>query len=176
MPTFMPSYAASLSALMLSAAGALTGCGPDDAPAPAPWQQVYERLPGALLSVWGTSSSDVWAVGTAPAPGAAPTVLHYDGFRFEELDAGEPGDLWWVFGFASGPVYLGGSGGLIVRYEAGVFTRLATPGTGTVFGIWGSSPDEVWAVGGEAGGSRGAFAWRLTGDSWQAAAGFPGEL
>ncbi len=172
----IPSFFVATAPRLMWAAIALAGCGSEEAPTPPLWQQVYARLPGALLSVWGTASNDVWAVGTAPGPGEAPTVLHYDGSTFEALDAGEPGDLWWAFGFESGPVYLGGSGGLILRYEAGVFTRLATPGTGTVFGIWGSSPDNVWAVGGEAGGSRGAFAWRLTGDSWQAAAGFPSAL
>ena len=30
--------------------------------APVPWQQVYQKLPSALLSVWGTSASDVWTV------------------------------------------------------------------------------------------------------------------
>ena len=26
------------------------------------------------------------------------------------------GDLWWVFGFEGGPVYMGGTGGTILRY------------------------------------------------------------
>jgi len=34
----------------------------------------------------------------------------------------------------------------------------------------------MWAVGGEAGGARGAFAWQLQGERWLAAPGFPGEL
>jgi hypothetical protein len=51
-----------------------------------------------------------------------------------------------------------------------------TPGNGVVFGLWGSAPEEMWAVGGEAGGSQGAFAWRLASGSWAPAPGFPTEL
>src|SRR5690606_28303709 len=88
------------------------------------------------------------------------------------------GDLWWVHGFAGGPLYMGGAGGVILRYEpaSGAFTRLSTPGSGVVFGVWGSSPDQMWAVGGEAGGASGAFAWRLDGDTFRELPGFPSEL
>src|SRR5262245_43354297 len=41
------------------------------------WSLVFNKLPGALISVWGTSENDVWTVGGDPGDG--PTVLHYDG-------------------------------------------------------------------------------------------------
>jgi hypothetical protein len=140
------------------------------------WQLVHDGLPGGLLSVWGTSSRDVWAVGAAPLDGAAPTVLHFDGTSWSSEDTGSTGDLWWVFGFAAGPVYAGGTGGQILRYANGSFERMQTPGTGNVFGIWGSSANDVWAVGGQPGGANGAFAWRLSGDSWTEVPDFPSGL
>lgn len=138
------------------------------------WSVAQDELPGALLSVWGTSADDVWAVGADD--GSGPTVLHLDAGGWSRLDTGQSGDLWWVFGFAGGPIFMGGAGGTILRYQDGAFTRMTTPASGVVFGIWGSSPDAMWAVGGEAGGARGAFAWRLVGDAWVAASGFPSEL
>jgi hypothetical protein len=135
---------------------------------------VHERLPGALMSLWGTSSRDVWAVGGDPGDG--PMVIHWDGSSWTKLDAGSAGDLWWVFGFDGGPIYMGGENGRILRYAEGTFTAMSTPGTQTVFGIWGASPGEVWAVGGNEGGSDGAFAWRLQGDAWVEASDFPSEL
>ena len=157
--------------------GSLTAaCGPDDPEPEAPWQLVHESLPGALLSVWGTGPSDVWAVGTDASDGKGPTVLHFDGAGWTQLETGETGDLWWVFGFDAGPVYLGGAGGMILRYEGGAFTRMATPESGVVFGLWGATPGDMWAVGGEAGGAQGAFAWRLVGDTWSAAPQFPTDL
>jgi hypothetical protein len=167
----------SLGALLLS-----TACGSDASEAgpqeAAPnWQLVHDGLPGALLSVWGTSASDVWAVGADAGDGAGATVLHLEGGAWSRLDTGESGDLWWVFGFADGPIYMGGSGGVILRYQGGAFTRMSTPSsTGVVFGLWGSSPEDMWAVGGQAGGAQGAFAWRLTGDSWSPTPGFPDDL
>ena len=158
-------------------------CGSDDdrGEPTAPWQVVQDGLPGALLSVWGSSADDVWAVGADAGDGDGPTVLHLESGRWSRLETGQSGDLWWVHGFAGGPLFMGGSGGTILRYDesggAGPsFTRLSTPGTGVVFGVWGSSPDQMWAVGGEAGGASGAFAWRLDGDTWSPAPGFPSEL
>jgi hypothetical protein len=169
----------SLSRLAISFAllPAALACGSDDPPEPAEsWQVVHDGVPGALLSVWGSSESDVWAVGGDAGDGAGPTVLHLEGGSWSRLETGQSGDLWWVHGFAGGPLFIGGSGGTILRYDGSGFTRMATPGTGVVFGVWGSSPDQMWAVGGEAGGASGAFAWRLEGDTWTEAAGFPPEL
>jgi hypothetical protein len=152
-------------------------CGDEARPAePEAWQVVHDGLPGALLSVWGSAASDVWTVGADAGDGRGPTVLHLDGEGWSRLETGQSGDLWWVHGFAGGPLFMGGAGGLILRYDEGGFTRMDTPGTGVVFGLWGSSPDQMWAVGGEAGGSRGAFAWRLEGERWAPAAAFPSDL
>jgi hypothetical protein len=132
------------------------------------WRVIHEELDGALLSVWGTSANDVWAVGGDSGDGTGPLVLHYDGSEWQRLLTGQDaGTLWWVFGFEQGPLYMGGSGGIILRYEDEQFTLLDTPNSDTVFGIWGASANDVWAVGG-ASESGGGFAWRLQGDdTWQ---------
>lgn len=146
-----------------------------DAPGPG-WQVVARHLPGGLLSVWGTADRDVYVVGADAGDGRGPAVLHFDGAAWTRLSTGQAGNLWWVFGFAEGPVFMGGEGGAILRYQGGAFTRMPTPGGETVFGIWGASADDVWAVGGASGGASGAFAWRLRGDAWIAAPGFPAAL
>lgn len=163
--------------LLVTALGLTTACGGDDDPSgtgggggsggqPPTWTVVHEQLPGALLSVWGTSASDVWTVGGDARDGTGPMVLHFDGSAWERIETGQTeGDLWWVFGFDGGPVFMGGAGGVILRYEAGAFTLMDTPGNGTVFGIWGASPDDVWAVGGQA--DKEGFAWRRNGDAWE---------
>lgn len=174
----------------LAAALAILSCaacggGDDDGESPpdagdgdgGSWEVAAQDLPGALFSVWGTSPEDIWAVGSRTGEG--PLVLHYDGADWETIDASSLGevDLWWVFGFAGGPVYVGGSGGTIASFEGGVLTPMTTPSNEvTVFGIWGCSPDDVWAVGGQEGGARGGFAWRRDGDAWIDAEGFPAEL
>ena len=104
-----------------------------------------------------------------------PTVFHYDGTTWNKLDAGVTNvDLWWVFGFANDTVFFGGSGGTILRYRAGVFEKLTTPTTDLVFGMWGSSPDDVWAVGGQLTGRP--FVWRFQGTSFTPVSGVPAGL
>src|SRR5690606_16900636 len=108
---------------------------------------------------WGTSDSDVWTVGGDMRDGTGPLVMHYDGAAWERVETGQSdGDLWWVFGFDGGPVFMGGGGGVILRHEGGTFTVMDTPTTDTVFGIWGASPDDMWAVGGTF--DTNGFAWR----------------
>jgi hypothetical protein len=161
--------------LLLALLCVLAGCDPDETteiPPADDWQLAQAGLPGALLSAWGTSASDVWIVGADAGDGTGPLVLHYDGSAWERMMTGlTQGDFWWVFGFASGPIYMGGAGGVIVRYQAGAFTPMTTPTTDTVFGIWGSAPDDLWAVGGTA--DTNGFAWRLEGDAWLAEPSMP---
>ncbi|HET6613566.1 MAG TPA: hypothetical protein VFG83_16320 [Kofleriaceae bacterium] len=151
---------------MLCGLCAACGQGPgEELPEPT-WDIVVQDEPGALLSVWGASASDVWVVGADSRDGKGPLVFHIQDGDVERLETGETsGDLWWAFGFAGGPVFMGGTGGTILRYEDGGFTRMTTPGTGTVFGIWGSAPDDLWAVGGSS-DSGGGFAWRYDGSEW----------
>lgn len=145
-------------------------------PAEDNWELVHQGLSGALLSVWGTSSTDVWAVGGDALDGEGPLVVHFDGETWERVATGQPsGALWWVFGFANGPIYMGGEGGVILRYDNGDVTPMTTPGTNTVFGLWGSSPDDMWAVGG-ASDATGGFAWRLSGDAWIEEPTLPAEV
>ena len=142
----------------------------------ASWQLVFEDLPGALLSIWGTSERDVWSVGGDPGDGTGPLVLHFDGRRWERRATGITGDLWWVYGFADGPVYMGGKDGAILRYADGAFERMDTPGSNTVFGLWGEAADDMWAVGGQGATPSGGFAWRYDGTRWHEADGVPDAL
>ena len=156
---------------------AIAGCAAPVAPLPEVFEPVFEHLSAGLLSVWGRSAEDVFTVGSDD--GAGPMVLHFDGAGWARLHTGETGGLWWVHGFGegpSGPVFMGGDGGMILRYADGAFTRFATPGTGTVFGIWGDSPSDVLAVGGTMGAD--GFAWHFDGTRWTALTlppGFAGE-
>jgi hypothetical protein len=130
-----------------------------------PWTVVAQDQPSSLLSVWGTSDKDIYVVGGDRGDGTGPIVDHYDGTSWTKLDTGVRNvNLWWVFGFENGPVFMSGSNGTILRYENGTFTTLPTPSTLIVFGMWGASPNDLWAVGGQFGG--GGFAWRFDGTTW----------
>jgi hypothetical protein len=141
----------------------LVACGGDDGPS---WHMLSTEQPAALLSVWGTTTRDVWVVGGRSELAGAPTVLHFDGASWSRLDSGQHGvDLWWVFGFDRGDVFFTGSGGTILRYRNAAFERMTTPRSGTIFGLWGATPDDLWAVG--AGDDGNGIVWHYDGSQWQ---------
>lgn len=140
------------------------GCGDDPTPDDAEWSVLVNNGDEALLSVSGSSSSDVWAVGADK--GRGPAVLHWDGTTWERLQTGTRGDLWWVHVFESGEVFAGGERATVLRYDGSNWERMTTPGLAqhNVFGVWGRSPDEAWAVGAISG--RGGFIWEYNGIEW----------
>jgi hypothetical protein len=140
--------------------------GRDDAGgAGAPWMLVFQDLDAALISIAGTSSSDVWAVGADTRDGDGPLALHYDGGNWTREITGVEEDLWWVHVAGERSVYMGGTGGAIVHWDGDAFERMDTPASGIVFGIWGAAEDELWAVGGEPDIAPG-FVWRYDGRAW----------
>ena len=134
----------------------------------ASWTLVGSDEEAGYLSISGTSGSDVWVVGADGGEGG--TILHYDGSAWTDIPSGQFYDLWWVHAFPGGPVYVVGSGATILRGDTSGFTRqqgadvLANL---TLYGIWGSSPNDIYAVGGYAG--RWGFVWHSTdGQTWTA--------
>lgn len=144
----------------------LFGCGGGDETDVATWTVVARSDEAALLSVSGTSSRDVWLAGADAGDG--PLVLHWDGDTWQREASGVSGELWWVHALPSGSVFFGGAGGHVLRYRAGEFERLATPALGVelVFGVWGPSDDDVYAVGSVAGSD--GFVWHFDGQVWAA--------
>jgi hypothetical protein len=120
-------------------------------PEPASWRPVLHAGQdiGALMSVWGSSPAEVFAVGGQPEPGGG-RVLHNDGgdeWIAEPLPAGV-GMLNWVYG-VDGSVWSVGLGGAIVRREASGWVAEPSPTDRVLWGVWGASADELWAVGGD---------------------------
>lgn len=165
-----------LCAAVITMSLAISGCGDDGTTqTEATWQLLGEHQPSSLLAVWAPSPENVWVVGGREGAGGAPAVWHLDGTEWSKLDTGEVNvDLWQVFGFEDGTVFLGGSNGTILRYRNGAFEKIPTPSTFTVFGLWGLSSDDVWAVGGQA--SSKGFIWRYRGTAFEEVAGVPTEL
>ncbi len=153
------------SCLAIAALGLVTmGCptGPT-----GEWQTVASGLDEALMGVGGTSDKDVWAVG-ADTGGQGPLVLHFDGAAFTRVAVpGVTSPLWWVHAFAPGHVMIGGASSVVVELKDGEVTRHLTPGLArqTVFGLWGRSPTDVYAVGSNTSG-RSGFIWRFDGTTW----------
>jgi len=136
-------------------------------------QFVLKDLPPALLSITGTSPTDVYTVGADPKDGFGPYVLHYDGVSWHRLNTGTTGsNLWWIsLTPIDGAYYMAGENGLILRYDvsAGKFEKQTTPGTALLYGIWGAAANDIWAVGGDpAEPDTGGVIWHYDGMAWTA--------
>jgi len=121
----------------------------------------------ALLSIWGTSASDIWAVGADD--GTGPVLIHFDGTNWNRIDTGTSGDLWWVWGDGQGTLFLSGAGGRVVEHDiaGGTFTEHAAADPElTLFGLWGTSATDVWTVGGNVNGARNGGIIHYDGTTW----------
>ncbi|HEX8437353.1 MAG TPA: hypothetical protein VF697_19735, partial [Archangium sp.] len=120
---------------------------PPPPPEPGSWSLVASGRPEALLAVGGRSEQDVYAVGMDR--GSGPAVLHFDGASWQGLATGLRGDFWAVHAFDNGQVMMAGSSSTVLLYDGSRFTRMSTPGLArqTVYSLWGTRPDDVYAVG-----------------------------
>ena len=158
-------------------------CSPEPAATPKTWSVVMENLPGALLSVWGTSSKDVWTVGGGDPkhPETGPQVLHWDGKAWTMLKTGVPGNLAWVtHGATDDELWMVGFDGLILRYLRSTNKFVQLP-SNTKQWLWGVAvPDATdgWAVGGAPGcvGDTGGVVLHWDGTAWGATPGLDTTL
>jgi len=120
--------------------------------APA-WGVPLQELGGALLSVWGGSGPlpDLYAVGADDGQGPLFLRLARAGEAWVRVPVAPAGDLWWVTGVPGDGVWASGTGGTVVRLDpaTGVLEDRSTGEDAILYGIWGSGPTDVWAVGGD---------------------------
>lgn len=126
---------------------------PAEAGAAGPaWSVVLQGLTPTLLSVWGTSERDVFAVGGSLGNGGPASLLHYDGAVWSDLGAGGTGTLWWVDGTSDHDVWVVGTAGRIAHWDGSKLSDLPSGTSATLYGVWAASATDVWAVGGTPGG------------------------
>jgi hypothetical protein len=94
-----------------------------------------------LFGVWGSSGSDVFAVGYGG------TILHYDGAGPSLMPSGTYAYLYGVWGSSGSDIFAVGSGGSIVHYDGTAWTPMSSGMGNYLYGVWGSSGSDVIAVG-----------------------------
>ena len=148
------------------------GAGGDGGNQGAAWRTVLDGmdLDGVALSVWGTSPTDVYAVGGPLGnSGYESLVVHYDGTTWSQLAPGGAQTYWWVSGSSPTDVWMVGEEGRISHWNGSTFEEHASGTTATIWGVWAASPDEAWAVGGTPNGGTNAandIVLRWDGAAW----------
>src|SRR5205814_4304592 len=111
-------------ALVAATLEVLGGCQPKDA-----WTTPVSGLDPILLSVWGSSKTDLWAaggtciIGNCTAATSKSLVLHGGEGGWTEMNAGATAVLWWVFGFGPSDVWFAGEQGTILHYDGKSFVK-----------------------------------------------------
>lgn len=100
----------------------------------------------ALYGVWGSSASDIWAVGESG------TSLHWNGTAWSSVATSRTNRLRGVWGTGSADVWAVGEDGLVLRWNGSAWSggSLGTSEFSSVWGtgVWGGGAEERWAVGG----------------------------
>ena len=149
----------------------LVNCSDDDPKVTAPteppnWRLIQQELPSALLSVQVISNGHVYAVGSDAIDGRGPYALRFDGEEWTRLPTGAEGDLWWVHEIGQDRILMSGANRLVLSFQpsSGAFSRMdALEGDDILYGIWGPTEDDIWAVGGD---GRCGVALHFDGEAW----------
>lgn len=107
----------------------------------ATWRPMASGTAARLLALWGTSSSDLFAVGSGG------TILHYDGAAWTGMASGTTKTLNGVWGTSADNVYAVGTGGSILHYDGTSWTAMTSGTAETLNGVWGATSSDVFAVG-----------------------------
>ncbi len=110
-------------------------------------------VPGGalLLSVWGSASDSIFAVGSGK-------IFRYVGATWDSIPIASLGigapTFYRVWGISSTDFFVVGTGGTILRCNgrAASCAAMASGTTAALYGVWGSSGDDVYAVGSTLGG------------------------
>jgi hypothetical protein len=113
------------------------------------WAPMESGTEAGLSAVWGSSATDVFAVGEAG------TIVHFDGTAWSAMQSGTTDDLEDVFGFGPNDVYAAGGNwhtdhdtGFVLHFDGIAWSEvLNVPADESVRALWGSAPDDLYAFG-----------------------------
>ena len=94
---------------------------------------------GELRAIWGSSNTDVFAVGADLA--VYPTegiVLHYDGASWHRMDSGTVSGFVGVWGSSASDVFVAGDSGAILHYDGAAWHGMDSGTAMYLKSLWGS--------------------------------------
>ncbi len=111
--------------------------------------------------VWGSSSSDVYAVGDLG------TVYHYNGSAWSQVAVPTANHMRGAFGFSASDVTIVGDAGTILHWNGSTWSAQSSGTANILRGVWGAAANDVYAMG-DAGT---LLHWN--GSAWAAVTGAP---
>lgn len=117
---------------------------------PPVWSGVV-TLDRSLLSVALPSDNAAFVVGGDLGSGGAGVFLRYDGSVWHRTSTSSTITLWWVHALSPTNAWAVGENGTIVHWDGIALLEEQKLTDRTLYGIWGTSNDDLWAVGGKPG-------------------------
>ena len=105
------------------------------------WSQMSGNSKRDLNAVWGSSASDVFAVGEVG------TILHYNGSTWDRMSSATGKSLNSIWGSSSSDIFAVGNTGTILRYDGNSWKHMQSGTQNDLYGIWGSSSFDVFTIG-----------------------------
>jgi len=121
-----------------------------------------------LNAIWGSSASDIWAVGGySYYPATGGKLQHWDGQKWSGVPSATGSQaMHAVWGSGPNDVWAAGEPGVVdaglEHWDGQAWTSWNISTNGTLYGLWGAASNDVWA----AGKSGGLYHW--DGAAWSA--------
>ena len=120
------------------------------------WRAMDSGTAPPLLAIWGSSATDVFAVGSGG------TILHYNGSAWSAMNSGTANQLSAIWGSSATDVFAVGLYGTILHYDGTAWSAMDSGTPIGLSGVWGSSATDVFAVG------SGGIILHYDGTNWSA--------
>ncbi len=119
------------------------------------WQRVPVATQEIIVSIWGASPTELWAVGSGGL------LMRGNGATWEIMPPIMSRTLLFVWGLSANEVYASGDNGFIARWDGQLWSVMSTPTSNEIWAVGGTSRNDLWAVGnnGTILRNRGATAW-----------------
>jgi hypothetical protein len=140
--------------------------------------EVADQKNVRLTGVWGSSSTDVYAVGNDPYYAADPpegraVILHYDGHAWSQVLSAPGVHLEQIWGTSANDVYATGRSGTskyvgtVWHYNGQSWSPLSLPPLLPLRSIWGSSSSDIYVLSGGGYQDQSDSIWHFDGMQWK---------
>ncbi len=119
------------------------------------WEVLPTGIMSNLTGLWGSSASDIVAVGEGGA------VYHFDGNTWTPETSNTTANLTAVWGASGSDLFAVGSNGTILHYNGMAWSPMTSGTTSQLNDVWGLSGTNVFAVG------AGGTVLHYNGSDWQ---------
>lgn len=109
----------------------------------AAWSVLLNELGDGLQAIWGTSPSNLYAVGNKGV------ILQYNGADWNRMTSPVDSPLYSIWGAAADNIYAVGNDGTFIKYDGKAWSKVPVNLNTQLLSVNGTGPDNILVVGGQ---------------------------